>query len=83
MHAQSCSLEDAGAQAKNSLFPATRIQGSLDGAAMCGALLGMLCAPLLRAGVPKTPVGSLGITLALLQRLGSCPEALWSWWPLS
>lgn len=82
LHAQSCSLEDAGAQAKSSLFPATRMQSSPDGAAIWGAVLGMLCAPLLRAGVPKTPVGSLGITLALVQRLGSCSGALGCWWPL-
>lgn len=45
LHAQS--LEDAGAPAKSSLFPATGIQGSPDGAAWWGAVLGMLCAPLL------------------------------------
>lgn len=76
LHVQSCPLDDAGAQAKSSLFPATRIQGSPDCAAVWGAVLGMLRALLLRAGVPKTPVWSLGITLALVQRLGSCPGAL-------
>lgn len=70
LRAQSCSLEDTGTQTKSSLFPGTKVQGSPDGGAMWGAVLGMLCAPLLRAEVPKTPVGSL------VPRLGSCPRAL-------
>lgn len=76
LHAQSCSLDNAGAQAKSGLFPATRMHGSPDGTAMWGAGLGMLCAPPVRAGFPETSVGLLGITLALVQRLRSCPGAL-------
>jgi len=50
--------------------------GSPGGAARWGAALGPpQAARLLMVGIPKTPVGVLGTTLALAWRVGSLPKA--------